>query len=277
MKRLFLILALLAAAFPASASVMQIRDASGTVTDVTSANPLPVDATVSIGSLTISANATASAGVNDNADDSLPVCLGISNTTNIQKLLPPIMLADGVNGNNMLSIALWGYNGTAFDRIRTSSGAIEIKIASLAEGITLSTGGPTGYATDPVNVSGALSFTFDAGSATAPAYIFATQSRVVSGSFQSNSATSTSVLPTLFPLASPTMPATVVVTCNVGECWLGATGLTATGSIVASQGFKLQAGQSVSYDYFTGFDLTVCADTDETADASVTTAIYPRK
>lgn len=196
MKRLFLILVLLTAAFPASASVMQIRDASGTVTDVTSANPLPVDAAVSIGSLTVA---------------------------------------------------------TDFS------------------------GRPSGTATDPVNVSGALSFTASIGSATDPATILATQSRVVSGSFQPLSATSTSVLPTLFPLASPTMPATVVVTCNVGECWLGATGLTATGSIVASQGFKLQAGQSVSYDYFTGFDLTVCADTDETANASVTTAIYPRK
>lgn len=176
-RTLLLIVLLISFCIPASAQtgvLPYFHDTNGIPVPTSRANPLPVDATVTIGSVTVSLP-VASAPVNLDGDQSLPVTMMVSNNTTLQKLLAPIMLGDGINGQNMLSTVIYGYNGASFDRIRTAGGAIEVKIASMAAGITITQTGPTGYATDPVTITGA----FSGGAATTPMFIIATGTPLV--------------------------------------------------------------------------------------------------
>jgi hypothetical protein len=43
--------------------------------------------------------------------------LHVSDSANIQRLLAAVILGDGVNGNNMLSICNWAWNGASWDRV----------------------------------------------------------------------------------------------------------------------------------------------------------------
>lgn len=45
----------------------------------------------------------------------------VSDGTNLQRLLAPIILGDGVNGNNMESAGIWGWNGASWDKVRTDT------------------------------------------------------------------------------------------------------------------------------------------------------------
>jgi hypothetical protein len=58
----------------------------------------------------------------------LGVQILVSDNTDLQRVLAPIILGDGVNGNNMLAVGGWVWNGTTWDRAPgNSSGAYVIE------------------------------------------------------------------------------------------------------------------------------------------------------
>lgn len=129
MKRLLnlvLIGAMLLCGSPAHAVVMEYIGPDGaTPIKVSETHPLP--GTSSGGSSGV-ASATA------NATDSRPVALYASDGSTMQRLLTAIILGDGVNGNNMLPIANYLWNGVSWDRAKAFSfdddGNLKMQLAS---------------------------------------------------------------------------------------------------------------------------------------------------
>jgi hypothetical protein len=70
-------------------------------------------------------NATGIAG--SNASAPLAAQIMVSDGTNLQRVLAPLILGDGVNGNNMLADGLWGFNGTTWDRLQVD-GSKQLKV-----------------------------------------------------------------------------------------------------------------------------------------------------
>ena len=67
---------------------------------------------------------TPAIGSNSAAAPTHSILLGVSDSVNLQPLLAPIILGDGVNGNNTASTGNFLYNGTSWDRGRTIAGAV---------------------------------------------------------------------------------------------------------------------------------------------------------
>lgn len=57
------------------------------------------------------------ASATQNATQALPIALGASDQSVIQRLFTALVMGDGVNGNNMLPMANYTWNGTAWDRM----------------------------------------------------------------------------------------------------------------------------------------------------------------
>jgi hypothetical protein len=91
------------------------------------------------------ANATGIAG--SNASAPLAAQMMVSDGTNLQRVLAPLILGDGVNGNNMLADGLWGFNGTTWDRLQVD-GSKQLKVVL-----------PTGAATSALQTTGNTALT----------------------------------------------------------------------------------------------------------------------
>lgn len=114
----------------------------------------------------VKAAGQAAAGVN-------PVLGGMSDGTNLQQALAAIALGDGVNGNNQLPVVLYGYNGSAYDRLQAdaarnlkvarqatpSGGATQARLRNLAGTPTaVKTSAGTLYGLHVLNTTGAAAY-----------------------------------------------------------------------------------------------------------------------
>ena len=125
--------------------LVQALDASGAVigNSVTADTELPAAAlladatayptTPTVGAVLKASNGTTSDMIRLGAPAANPGNVGVlatqlhvSDNTDIQRVLAPLILGDGVNGNNMLSIGSWNWNGTTWDRVKgdTTNGAL---------------------------------------------------------------------------------------------------------------------------------------------------------
>lgn len=79
-----------------------------------------------------------SVGTNGAANPASSTQVGVSDGTNLQKVVAPIGLGDGVNGNNMVSTGGWVWNGTTWDRAAgTAAGGAKVTVAgAVAQGST---------------------------------------------------------------------------------------------------------------------------------------------
>jgi len=102
----------------ANAQAIQYRDSDDkNNVNVSVSNPLPVS-----GSFT---GSSAAVGTNGSANPASSDQIGVSDGTNLQKVIAPIALGDGVNGNNTVSTGGFVWNGTTWDRMPGSTTGIK--------------------------------------------------------------------------------------------------------------------------------------------------------
>lgn len=93
------------------------------------------------GSATIGAVTLAAMTANSSAAATSSILIGVTDGTNQQPLIAPIVLGDGVNGNNSLAQVPYLYNGTSFDRARgdsTNGTWVNVKASALPSGASTS-------------------------------------------------------------------------------------------------------------------------------------------
>ena len=94
-------------------NVTQIK---GATVDAGNGATSPATQRVTISSDSTGLVTTPAVGTNSTTAPTHSVLVGVSDSVNLQPLLAPLILTDGVNGNNMLSSGGYVWNGTSWDR-----------------------------------------------------------------------------------------------------------------------------------------------------------------